>query len=499
MMYRLLIADDEDEERRGLRFLLNRGGFDLRIREAADGKQALSMLLEEPADILLTDVKMPFLSGIELATEAKKHFPGIQLIFFSGYDDFEYVKQALSLQAVDYILKPVNPAEFDQLIRTVIERIREEEERTCHNKRFHKHYLLTRLLNRVPLDKLVGDPEEAAFLGSYTRLILMEFEEDFFGREAADMRRFAENFEEIFPTGYDFLDLNPMQGIFFLRDMEEDMGTLKARCRQVFQKVEACFGRRCYLSISPRIEKPEQIGDAYDQAEACLEERFFSRDLFIYPLNGEKSRKEDKETEDHQLLENIRRDIDCRDVYSLRRDVDALLDKYRDNRQQSYIYVRFICSSILSLLHRAEPGEILTGRIEEIYTCTRFDQVEQLIREDLGKLEKTLAPGAEIPAKAIALVEQYIREHYEDPLSLDLLADKVFLTPHYLSSIFIQEKGIGINKYIKNLRMEKARELLTSTNMKISEICERVGYSNLSYFCRSFRNEYGMTPEQYRR
>ena len=96
-------------------------------------------------------------------------------------------------------------------------------------------------------------------------------------------------------------------------------------------------------------------------------------------------------------------------------------------------------------------------------------------------------------------MEQYIRAHYEEPLSLDLLAEKVYLTPHYLSSIFIQEKGIGINKYIKNLRMEKARELLTGTNMKISEICERVGYSNLSYFCRTFRNEFGMTPEQYRR
>ena len=98
----------------------------------------------------------------------------------------------------------------------------------------------------------------------------------------------------------------------------------------------------------------------------------------------------------------------------------------------------------------------------------------------------------------ISIVEQYIRRHYMEGLSLDILADKVYLTPHYLSSIFSQEKGIGINRYIKNVRMEKARELLLGTNMKISDICRMVGYSNLSYFCKAFRNEYGITPEKYR-
>ena len=498
-MYRLLIADDEDDERKGIRFLLNRGGFEFQVREAVDGKEALAMLRDEPADILLTDVKMPFLSGIELATEARKCLPDIQLIFFSGYDDFEYVKQALSLQAVDYILKPVNPEEFNRVIRTVTDRMRAEEERDCHNRRFHKHYLLTRLLNRTPLTKLIQRREEAEFLYRYTRLILMEFEEDFFGREASDMKEFAGCFTDIFPKGYDFLDLNPMQAIFFLKDTEEDTGAVKERCRQLLQKIEAGFRRSCYLSISPKFEKPEEIGAAYDQAEQYLEERFFSRDLFIYPLNGEKGSGQEGEAGDSQLLERIKRDIEGRDVYSLRRDVSVLLDKYRGNRQQSYIYVRFICSSLLSLLCCKEKGEALTSRIEKIYACTGFDQIEEIIGEALAELEEDLTPGEELPARAIALVEQYIRAHYEEPLSLDLLAEKVYLTPHYLSSIFIQEKGIGINKYIKNLRMEKARELLTGTNMKISEICERVGYSNLSYFCRTFRNEFGMTPEQYRR
>ena len=115
------------------------------------------------------------------------------------------------------------------------------------------------------------------------------------------------------------------------------------------------------------------------------------------------------------------------------------------------------------------------------------------------ELEQMFRMAEDSPKRTIALTEQYIQEHYREALSLDLLAEKAFRTPHYLSSIFIQEKGVGINKYIKNVRMEKARELLMGTNMKISEICEQVGYGSVSYFCRSFRNEYGVTPEQYRR
>ena len=119
-MFRLMIADDEDAERMGIKFLLNKFGYRFTIREASDGMEALRGLEDFPADILLTDVKMPFLDGIDLAAKVREKYPEIQIIFFSGYDDFEYVKQALSLQAVDYILKPVDPAEFQRVINSAM-------------------------------------------------------------------------------------------------------------------------------------------------------------------------------------------------------------------------------------------------------------------------------------------------------------------------------------------------------------------------------------------
>lgn len=99
---------------------------------------------------------------------------------------------------------------------------------------------------------------------------------------------------------------------------------------------------------------------------------------------------------------------------------------------------------------------------------------------------------------AIRLVKQYIRQHYGEDLSLDILADAVCLSPKYLSSLFIRETGCGINRYIKNVRMEEAKRLLQTTNMKINSICRQTGYSNLSYFCKSFQEHYGMSPDKFR-
>ncbi len=220
-MFRLMIADDEDAERMGIRFLLCKFGYSFDIREASDGMEALAGLGEFAADILVTDVKMPFLSGIQLAAKVREQFPDMQIIFFSGYDDFEYVKQALSLQAVDYILKPVDPSEFKRVIDRVVERLTQEKETSTQNEAFLKNYVIARLLNQVSYEKLCQEygEERLDFLREYTRLMVAEFEEDVFGTVISDMKMFAKLFEDAIPCAFDFLDLAPSQGVFFLKNI----------------------------------------------------------------------------------------------------------------------------------------------------------------------------------------------------------------------------------------------------------------------------------------
>ena len=501
-MFRLMIADDEDAERMGIRFLLHKFGYTFEIREAPDGMEALKGLGEFPADILVTDVKMPFLNGIELAAKVREQFPDMQIIFFSGYDDFEYVKQALSLQAVDYILKPVDPVEFNRVIGRVVERLMREKEAITQNEAFLKSYVIARLLNQVSYDKLIQEygREQLGFLREYTRLIVIEFEEDVFGSVISDIKGFSNLSGGVISGEFDFLDLTPSQGVFFLKGMDLKEEYLQELARCIHLAVEKEFGKICYLAVSGQIEGGEDMGNAYRQTERSLEERFFYQDSYVYPRRSQEPRESVK-ISDGQLLQAIEKDVACRDGYSLRRNVEILMEVCRNNGFQSYIYTRFVCASLLKILVKelSDGKDRLAGLVEKLYSCGNFTDLEALIWQVTEDVENLFQAGEDSPKRTIALVEQYIKEHYDQPLSLDLLAEKAFRTPHYLSSIFIQEKGIGINKYIKNIRMEKARELLKNTNMKISDICERVGYGSVSYFCRSFRNEYGVTPEQYRR
>lgn len=501
-MYRLMIADDEDEERLGIRFLLKKYGFQFEITEAVDGKDALKKLEENGADILFTDVKMPFLNGLELSEQARKLIPGIQIIFFSGYDDFDYVKQALSLQAVDYILKPVSPIEFQKVIALVLERMEKENAKQQQNQQFQRMFVLTRLFNQVPLEKLEKKygKQELEFLEQYERIILLEFEEEFFGKTVADIRELDDKIKETVNCPYDLLDMNPFQGIVLLKKALGKAADCMATARAIQQLMVREYHSRCYLSVGPELSDPGAIGSAYSEAETYLEDRFFYKDEFVYPIGEDRKMGKAGTEEAGQFLQAIENDVNFRDVAGLRKDAEILLGICRNNGFQSYIYTRFICANLLKLLYQGMPGEEeqLTENVEQLYACTRFSEIEAMIGSVLGKLEKALLAGQDSPRHVTALVEQYIHEHYMDTLSLDILAEKVYLTPHYLSSIFSQEKEIGISKYIKNIRMEKAEELLRNTNMKIQDICKAVGYSNLSYFCKTFRNEFGVTPEKYR-
>lgn len=501
-MYRLIIADDEDDERAGIRYLLDKYGFQFEVTEAADGAEALAILKERGADLLFTDVKMPFLTGLELAEQAKEIIPGLEIIFFSGYDDFDYVKQALSLQAVDYILKPVNPVEFQKVIALVLERMEKRRTLRQQSEQAQSVFILTRLLNQVPLEQLRKDfsAEQLAFLNAYARVIFFEFEDEFFGRVVADVKELSDKIQVKIPFPFELLDMNPQQGLLLLKQGGQSEAECQRMARSIHALIEQVYDSRCYLAIGPEFSQPDGLWPAYAQAEAYLENRFFYQNEFVYPLTEDEAWKRTDSEKTSQLMRAIENDVNYKDADGLRKDVELIVDICRNNGFQSYIYTRFICANLLKVLYQGLPWEEgqLAASVEQIYVCTNFSEIEAVLYGVLERLEQMMMVEQYSPVHVTALVEQYIHAHYMDGLSLELLAEKVYLTPHYLSGMFSQEKKMGINKYIKAVRMEKAKEFLRNTNMKIQDVCKAVGYTNISYFCKTFRNEFGVTPEKYR-
>ena len=140
-MLKILLVDDERTERQGIRYLIRKFEFPLEVSEAGNGKIALEYLQKHPVDILLTDVKMPFMDGVELSQKARACNQKLKIIFFSAYDDFDFVKQALEVKAVNYLLKPIEVDEFAKVIRQVIEDCRQEQQASEEAEKRREAYL----------------------------------------------------------------------------------------------------------------------------------------------------------------------------------------------------------------------------------------------------------------------------------------------------------------------------------------------------------------------
>ena len=288
-MIRILIVDDEKIERNGIKFLLKQLHMEAQIREAVNGVKALEALEEEPADILLTDIKMPFMDGLTLAENVVEKYPQTKMVIFSGYGEFEYARKAMKSGVNSYILKPVDPEEFRSTMEKVLQEIegeRLEDERKEKNRNFVKEHVILSLLNGAApedLAKSLGDMGSLEDVQDFQNMMLLEFDREFFGRTGLD---FLENLREEMNEPFLYLNMNPQQGIILLERSIE----IEAR-REMAQKlqdtIEKKYGDRCYIAVSREFEHPVRLAEEMERAirEHPIEKRedngfYFLQDIF---------------------------------------------------------------------------------------------------------------------------------------------------------------------------------------------------------------------------
>ena len=239
-----------------------------------------------------------------------------------------------------------------------------------------------------------------------------------------------------------------------------------------------------------------------EQLEQQMEEKFYHPEKHIYTNEEEHLKFTLGEAQDSHLMQMISEDISRKDTELLRKHFVMLKKKYMDNTQYSAMYIKFVFSNVIQELFQENQfsGERrLEKEIDRLYNCRNIMEILSVTEENIREYEKFLERSMSESRNEVAAVKNYIYLHYDEDLNLENLAEKVYLSSGYLSFIFKKETGMNLNRYIRVFRMEKAGELLKNTNMKVAQISEKVGFSNVSYFCRSFREFYGRSPESYRK
>ena len=211
--------------------------------------------------------------------------------------------------------------------------------------------------------------------------------------------------------------------------------------------------------------------------------------------------EEAEHTNDDTLMKQMKQDIRMKDIAGLREHFGRLCDKYRNKTDFSQIYIKFVFSNLLKDIYSSMPKideTQLNEEITQLYSVTDFKTIMDTVNNNIDRLEKSFGSSPSVLHREIETVKQYIYEHYSEELSVDALAQSVYMAPSYLSHVFKKETGQNISKFIKTYRMEKAREMLENTHNKIVNISYAVGYPNVSYFCQSFREYFGISPQKYR-
>lgn len=506
-MYKVLIADDEKIEREMIRYLIRQNNFPLDVYEVENGEDALELMSEVEIDILITDIKMPFMDGMTLATIVKEKYPNIYIVFFSGYEDFSYAKKAMQLNAVNYILKPVDEDEFINTLDSVVEKIRKGRELIQMNedkKRILHNHILQHVINGMDYSHLTSlySFVDLSFLAKFHYMMIMHIKSDFGTVYSIDedIAR-AEIIQKLLPEECLLHNSNPAEYVVFLPGARVNDVWYTDFVEKIGMQIREELNTECYVAVSERFSQPSEIFNAFRTTKIKVNNRFFENDDHYSGVEFSGNYLSyDQGNEIDRLMQELQRSVWEKDSQGLKSIVARIIYLTTVENKVSYLYFCYIMTTIIKTLLEVLPngnGELFDECMEKLYHSSNSAEVERLMIQLIDNIADWIESDSSLDHVSNQ-IKTLIHTRYMEDLSLEILAKEVYLSPQYLSVLFSEKNGCGINKYIKNVRMNKAKELLENTNLKVNEICTKVGYSNYSYFCKCFAEEFGKTPKKYR-
>lgn len=289
-MYRVLVVDDEKLERDGIRFLLSMEEGEWEIYEAANGKLALNELRKHPVDLMLTDIKMPHMDGLELSKKAREEYPDLEIIIFSGYGDFAFAQEAIRYGVTDYVLKPVDPDRFHDTIQKIQKEIasrKNKEQQSIKEKSFLQQYFLLGYIYSGDQERL----KEAEGIVDFSVweqwhcAILIESDEAFFDSASDEVP--LEIREEL-RRSFFYLNLNGRQSLLLFKDVYCDYVLV---AKNVYNLLKRLHPVRFHLAVSRRFDGYQELPEIMEQLEQQMEEKFYHPDIHVYTKRGGRGKK----------------------------------------------------------------------------------------------------------------------------------------------------------------------------------------------------------------
>jgi two-component system response regulator YesN len=520
---RVLIVDDEDIIREGIKSSISWEHFDMTVvGTAEDGEEALKLFIDQNPEIVITDIKMPFIDGLELIERIKNNSPDTYIIIISGYDQFEYAQKALKMGAFDYILKPI---EIDYVENLLLKIKTDYDSRTMQRagslEILQMSFLEELLLGKITDQETIEKKNKVIsnnFGYKFNKVVILDLDDSPYNNDYLSIANLQNNF---FDTVKECIEKEQNAYLVKIENnriaisfFEKEEGLLNDKSFEISNKIRVAVGENIQKTLSIGFGQLHDglllLSKSFEEAMECLEYKFIignnNNILYENIINRFNRYSDIANSADGNL--NFNFDFTNKDL--LQKKVSRLMLNMRKAGRNSYLYTQFIVSGIyiqvIKSLKEVDIAieEIIENPLIEFREITKqqtIELVEQNLLKNLFKIADYINSKISKEYKyEIEKAKGYIKQNFKQPsLSIDEVAKFSNISVSYFSILFKRETGLTFIDYLTRQRIEKAKYFLKVSGYKTYQISELVGYNNSTYFSSSFKKYTGYSPSDYRK
>ncbi|MFC4775731.1 helix-turn-helix domain-containing protein [Paenibacillus sp. GCM10023252] len=524
-MHNVLIVDDQQLELTGLRTFIPWDKLNLQlVAEANDGFTALDYIQELPLDIVITDIKMPIMTGLELARRTKLIKPSIIFIFISGYEDFEYAKKAIQFSVEGYILKPIDYSELIEALGNAVKRIERERDFTQLKDQWGASQHIVK--NNAVKQLLEGD-SDSEYLYEVKRRFQTHEAVSFRAAvlELDDVDRRSNSLEpdkhqELMKSTMSYLTSYVQNKHYLYAALENKrLGLLIPEAssqktmlwlEQLIQDARQHSDFTITIGLGNPVMELETVKKSYEEACQALGQKMFNGKGRVLPFASSQYNMESSGqilSSADELLSKLFyaiQNYQLVDIYDLLEQLGTLILKL-ESRNSVYHFTIYVFGKVNDFLNEKNENiyDLLQWDFHHLNVIYQFETVQDLrdwLRKKMFQISELLHNKLEKRnKKLIEKVEQYILDHLEDGITLKDLAKQFLYSPNHLGQMFKEETSMHFSDYILNLRLDRVKQLLDDPTMKIYEAADRLGFKNMTHFYRLFKKRFGISPGDYRK
>ena len=529
--YSVLLADDEEDVVKAIIRTNDWKGlcYDI-LGYARNGLEALELAEEKQVDVVLTDIKMPYMDGLTLAHKLKELFPSIKIVIFSGFDEFEYAKEAIRLEAEEYVLKPVDSGELSRIFKEVHDRLDKEFDEKQNINHLKNYYLesLPILQESFYTSLIEGNVRQDELMRT-----MLDYQIELNGRYYAvvilhnsislspeginpllitmSIRKLAEEHMQKSRRSCFFTYLGDTVLITQLKSEEERYrltDELETLCRLAKHGCKATITAGVGKTVSSLMDLPISYMGARDAVSYRV---LYGRGkaIAISDINPEERENPslNREILDEERLLDVYRSIRMSSKEELCKDIDAYMQNSNPENPSLQDYQFFLMELVTNihkfLLSNHVDAGLIFPKEEDVYRKVQQFSIEELsawMKEVCVKVQEQIQEKRSDKTKSfVKKAVERVHSHYMDKdLSVEGLSMELHVSAAYFSTVFKKETGKSFINYLTDYRMEKALRLLMEEEEKTYIIAEAVGYADPNYFSYAFKKKFGMSPSKYK-